>query len=73
MENPMDRETWWVVVHGVSKSRTQLSDFTSLSSYFITGVGNGNALQYSCMENPMDRGAWLAIVYGVAESWTRLK
>ena len=20
------------------------------------GVGNGNALQYSCLENPMDRG-----------------
>ena len=22
------------------------------------GVGNGNALQYSCLENSMDRGAW---------------
>ena len=22
------------------------------------GVGNGNALQYSCLENPMDRGGW---------------
>ena len=22
------------------------------------GVGNGNALQDSCLENPMDRGAW---------------
>ena len=26
LENPMDREAWWVTVHGVTKSRTQLSD-----------------------------------------------
>ena len=24
----MDREAWWAAVHGVAKSRTQLSDFT---------------------------------------------
>ena len=24
----MDGGTWWAVVHGVAKSRTQLSDFT---------------------------------------------
>ena len=24
----MDRGAWWVAVHGVAKSRTQLSDFT---------------------------------------------
>ena len=24
----MDRGTWWATVHGVTKSRTQLSDFT---------------------------------------------
>ena len=22
LENPMDREAWWVIVHGVTKSRT---------------------------------------------------
>ena len=27
LENPMDRGTWWATVHGVAKSRTQLSDF----------------------------------------------
>ena len=26
MGNPMDREAWWVTVHGVKKSRTRLSD-----------------------------------------------
>ena len=32
------------------------------------GIGNGNALQYSCLRNPMDKGAWWATVHGVAES-----
>ena len=28
LENPMDRGAWSARVHGVAKSRTQLSDFT---------------------------------------------
>ena len=27
-KNPMDGGAWWATVHGVAKSRTQLSDFT---------------------------------------------
>ena len=30
LENPMDRGAWQATVHGVTKSQTQLSDFTSL-------------------------------------------
>ena len=30
LENPMDRGAWWATVHGVAKSRTRLSDFSSL-------------------------------------------
>ena len=26
LENPMDRESWWATVHGVTKSQTGLSD-----------------------------------------------
>ena len=39
----------------------------------MTGEGNGNPLQYSCLENPVDRGSWWAAVHGVAQNWTRLK
>ena len=39
----------------------------------ITGVGNGNPLQYSCLENSVDRGAWWATAHGVAKSQTRLR
>ena len=28
LENSMDGGAWWATVHGVTKSRTQLSDFT---------------------------------------------
>ena len=27
LENPMDREDWWAIVHGASKNQTQLSDW----------------------------------------------
>ena len=36
LENPMDGGTWWSTVHGVAKSRTQLSDFTFTFSSWIT-------------------------------------
>ena len=28
LENPMDRGAWWAAVHGVTRSRTRLSNFT---------------------------------------------
>ena len=39
----------------------------------VSGVGNGNPFQFSCLQNPMDRGARQATVHGVAKSWTRLR
>ena len=30
LENPRDIGAWWATVHGVAKSRTRLSDVTSL-------------------------------------------
>ena len=36
LENPMDQGAWWATVHGVAKSRTRLSDFTSL--HFMLGT-----------------------------------
>ena len=68
----MDRGAWWAIVHVISKSRTQLSDFT-FTFHFHALEGNGNPLQCSCLENPRDGGAWWAAVYGVAQSRTRLK
>ena len=36
--------------------------------YLLSGEGNGNPLQYSCLKNPMDRGTWQASVHGVARA-----
>ena len=38
----------------------------------MTGEGDGNPLQYSCLENPMEGGAWQATVHGVTKSGIRL-
>ena len=56
LENSRDRGAWRATVHGVTKSPTQLSDFTFLSLF-----------QYCCLGNPTDRGAWWAIVRGVTK------
>ena len=64
---------WWAAVHGVARSRTQLSDSTFTFHFHGLGKGNGNPLQCSCPENPRDWGAWWAAIYGVAQSRTQLK
>ena len=40
LENPMDGEAWWATVYGVTKSRTRLSDFTSLHLQNSTKLQN---------------------------------
>ena len=45
----------------------------NMLSRLVTGEGNGNPLQCSCLENPRDGGVWWAVVSGVAQSQTRPK
>ena len=58
LENPMDRGTEWATVHGVAKSQTWLSDFTSLH------------FQCSCLENPREGGQVGCHLWGRTESDT---
>ena len=48
----MDGGAWWAAVHGVTESRTRLSDFTLTFHYHALEKGNGNPVQCSCLENP---------------------
>ena len=36
----------------------------------ISGGGDGNSLQYSCLGNFTDRGDWQATACGVTKRWT---
>ena len=36
LENPMDGGAWWAIVHGVTKGRTRLSDFTHFTSVYMS-------------------------------------
>ena len=38
LENPMDGGAWWATVHRVAKSRTRLSDFSSLAIRWAPAV-----------------------------------
>ena len=70
----MDGGAWWAEVHGVTKSRTQLSDF--IFTFQFHALKEEMATHSSILawrENPRDRGAWWAAVYGVTQSRTLLK
>ena len=71
LENPMDGGAWWAEVHGVTKSRTRLSDFSF--TFPFHALEKEMATHSSGLENPRDGGAWWAAIYGVAQSRTRLK
>ena len=81
LENPMDRETWWAVVHRVAKSQTQMTDWTHTEL-----VSQCAKLLQSCLTlyNPMDCIAhqvpwilqakileWAAMSFSRGSSWPR--
>ena len=60
LENPMNGGAWWATVHGVTKSRTQLSNFTftfhlhalenemATHSRFLPGESQGQGILVGC-------------------------
>ena len=47
LENPIDRDAWWATVHGIAKSRTQLSNFTFSISFL--SIHKSIKYTYLCM------------------------
>jgi len=68
----MDGGAWWAAVHGVAKSRTQLSDFTFTFHFHALEKEMATHSSVLAWRIP-GTGAWWAAVYGVAQSQTRLK
>ena len=65
LENPLDRGAWQATVHGVAKSRTRPSDFTSLHFIHIYAV-----LSRSVMSNtlkPMDCSPQVSSVHKISQ------
>ena len=66
LENPIDRGAWWATVHGVVKSRTQLSDFTLLHMHMYVCVLSNSVMCDSC--DPMDCSLPSSSVYGILQA-----
>ena len=49
LENPMDWGAWWATVHGVAKSRTQLSDFSLLYNWKFVPLNHLSHLPHSIL------------------------
>ena len=49
LENPMDGGAWQATVHGVAKSRTQLSDFTLLTHLSLMEERAGRIRSIKCI------------------------
>ena len=83
LENPMDGGAWWAAVHGVARSRTQLSNFTftfhfhalekemasysSVLSWRIPGTGEPSGLP--SMGSHRVRHDWSVLAAAATAAW----
>ena len=69
----MDGRAWWVAVHGVAKSRTQLSNFPFTFHFNALEKEMATPSSVLALRIPGTGKPGWAAVYGVSQSRTRLK
>ena len=69
--DPRDGGAWQAAVHGVSRSRTRLSDFTFTFHFHALEKEMATHSSVLAWRIP-GTGAWWAAIYGVAQSRARL-
>ena len=67
----MDGGAWWAAVHGVTKSQTQLNDFTFTFQFHALEKEMATHYRVPAWRIPGTGACWAAIC-GVSQSWTRL-
>ena len=70
---PWTEEPGRLQIHGVPKSRTQLSDLTFTFQFHALKKEMATHFSVLAWRIPGPGEAWWAAIYGVAQSWTRLK
>ena len=71
-KNPMDGGARQAAVHGVTESRTRLSDFTFTFHFHALEKAMATHSSVLAWRIP-GLGSLVAAVYGVAQNWTRLR
>ena len=64
----MDGGAWWATVHGVTKSRTRLRDFTFTFHFHALVKEMATHSSVLAWRILGTEGAWWAAVFGVAQS-----
>ena len=67
-KSPMDGGAWWAVVHGVAKSRTQLSDFIFTFHFHTLEKEMATHSSVVAWRVLQTRGTWQAAGHRIAQS-----
>ena len=70
LENPMDGGAWWAAFHGVTRSQTQLSDFTFTFHFHALEKEMATHSSVLAWRIPGMGEPWWTAIYGVAQSRT---